>query len=82
MPQYESPLVVTAPFVYIRFHGSRTMYYYDYLADELRYWRDQILRFVAEGHTVYCYFNNDPEGWAVRNALELTRLVNAAAPIT
>ena len=79
LPQYESPLVATAPFVYIRFHGSRAMYYYDYLADELRYWRDQILRFVADGRTVYCYFNNDPEGWAVRNALELTRLVNAEA---
>ena len=35
----------------IRFHGSRTMYYYDYLADELRYWRDQILRFAARRAT-------------------------------
>ncbi|MDQ2810171.1 MAG: DUF72 domain-containing protein [Chloroflexota bacterium] len=26
----------------------------------------------------FLYFNNDPEGWAVRNALDLTRLVNEA----
>jgi uncharacterized protein YecE (DUF72 family) len=81
LPLYESPLCVTAPFVYIRFHGAKTMYYYDYLPDELRWWRDRIVEFAAGGRTVYCYFNNDPEGWAVRNALELTRLVNEVAPL-
>ena len=57
------------------------MYYYDYLPDELRCWRDASCDFAAGGRTVYCYFNNDPEGWAVRNALELTRLVNDVAPM-
>jgi uncharacterized protein YecE (DUF72 family) len=75
LPIYETPLVATAPFVYIRFHGSGHMYYYDYTPDELRHWRDVILRFAGEGRTVYCYFNNDPNAWAVRNALELMRLV-------
>jgi len=81
LPQYACPLRATASTVYIRFHGSGTMYYYDYLADELRAWRDRILEFTERGHTVYCYFNNDPEGWAVRNALELTRLVNEVRPL-
>jgi uncharacterized protein YecE (DUF72 family) len=81
LPAYQTPVVATAPFVYFRFHGSGQMYYYDYRPDELRVWRDAILRFAEAGRTVYCYFDNDPEGWAVRNALELTRLVNAEAPI-
>jgi uncharacterized protein YecE (DUF72 family) len=79
LPQYQCPLLATAPFVYIRFHGSGNMYYYNYGHDELRYWRDVILRFVGEGRTVYAYFNNDPEGFAVRNALELTHFVNEVA---
>lgn len=81
LPLYHTPLTATAPFVYIRFHGSGTMYYYNYSTEELLYWRDIILRFVEERRTVYCYFNNDPEGWAVHNALELTALVNEAGPL-
>ncbi len=76
LPLYQTPVLATARFVYIRFHGSRNIYYYNYGTEELSHWRDIILRFAGEGRTVYCYFNNDPEGWAVNNALELTRLVN------
>jgi len=77
LPQFECPLVATARSVYIRFHGSGgPMYYYDYPADELTRWRDTIIRFTSEGHDVYCYFNNDPEGWAVKNALQLTGLLS------
>src|SRR5437588_2379923 len=53
LPLYETPLRATTSFVYIRFHGSGAMYYYDYKPDELRYWRDVIERFASEGHTVY-----------------------------
>ncbi len=81
LPDYACPLRVTAGFVYLRFHGSQTMYYYDYPADELRLWRDRIWEWAAAGLPVYAYFNNDPEGWAVRNALDLTRLVNEAGPL-
>lgn len=79
LPQYETPLRATAPFVYIRFHGSRSMYFYDYRPEELEFWRDVIVRFASEGRSVYCYFNNDPEGLAIRNALDLMRLVGDAA---
>jgi uncharacterized protein YecE (DUF72 family) len=75
LPQYESPLQATAPFVYIRFHGSGEMYYYNYTPDELRHWRDVILRFTEEGRSVYAYFNNDPNAWAITNALDLSRLL-------
>jgi uncharacterized protein YecE (DUF72 family) len=78
LPQYETPLRATAPFVYIRFHGSGQMYYYKYTEDELHSWRDVIVRFAEEGRTVYAYFNNDPEAWAVEDALQLMGLVNNA----
>jgi uncharacterized protein YecE (DUF72 family) len=78
LPQYETPVRATAPFVYIRFHGSGEMYYYNYTDDELRHWRDVILGFASEGRTVYTYFNNDPNAWAVSNALELGRLIGEA----
>jgi uncharacterized protein YecE (DUF72 family) len=79
LPQYDAPLRATAPFVYIRFHGSREMYNYNYTPEELRHWRDAILRFASEGRSVYAYFNNDPNAWAVTNALELSRLITEAA---
>ena len=75
LPLYQTPIVATAPFVYIRFHGSDAMYLYKYTTGELRYWRDVIHRFAAEGREVFCYFNNDPNAWAVQDALELMRLV-------
>ena len=79
LSQYDTPIVATAPFVYIRFHGTgEHMYYYCYSHDELRHWRDVILRFISEGKDVYCYFNNDPNAWAVQNALELTEMVGSA----
>jgi uncharacterized protein YecE (DUF72 family) len=77
LPHYQTPILATAPFVYIRFHGSGEMYYYKYTPDELRFWRDVVHRFATEARDVYCYFNNDPNAWAVQDALELMRLVSA-----
>ena len=79
LPQYETPILATANFVYIRFHGTGPqMYNYCYSHDELHHWRDVILRFVSEGKSVYTYFNNDPNAWAVQNALELMEMVSNA----
>ena len=77
LPDYESPIRATAPFLYIRFHGSHRMYDYRYTRDELLDWRDLIARFTSEGRTVYAYFNNDPNAWAVQNALELTEMLRS-----
>lgn len=77
LPVFETPVLATAPFVYLRYHGSSNMYDYLYTEDELHYWRDVIANFTREGRTVYAYFDNDPNAWAVRNALELTQLLRA-----
>lgn len=65
-----SPRRVTAPFVYVRFHGSAT-HGGSYADHELRDWAAWLARQVQEGRTLYAYFNNDVGGHAPRNAWTL-----------
>ncbi|RMG57046.1 MAG: DUF72 domain-containing protein [Bacteroidetes bacterium] len=59
---------VTAPFVYIRLHGSRKLYASRYTESELDRWAEKILGWNLP---TYVYFDNDFEGHAVMNAQEL-----------
>lgn len=63
-------LRVTAPFVYVRFHGPDEHHLYagSYSDDDLRWWADRIQEWQAQGRDVYGYFNNDGYGHALRNA--------------
>jgi len=71
------PIEVTADFAYLRFHGPTSAKYWgSYSKAELRKWAQRIDGWRAELSAVYVYFNNDPEGAAVRNALTLKELVN------
>ena len=70
------PHEITADFTYIRFHGPTSAKYYGSYSDrDLRAWADRIEKWRTELHAVYAYFNNDPEGAAVRNALTLKRFL-------
>jgi len=71
------PLVerVTADFVYLRFHGSKALYASNYTTSELKRWAEKIKYWLQDGIAVYAYFNNDAEGYAVKNALALKELV-------
>ena len=65
---------VTAPFVYVRLHGSRQLYVSRYTDDELDAWATRIRRWrsAAEGsRDVYVYFDNDAKVHAPRDALRL-----------
>lgn len=62
----KTPLVATAPDVYVRFHGP-TRYSSSYPTAELQRWRDGIAELGPE--RVWAYFNNDIGGHAPRNAL-------------
>ena len=71
------PREITAPFSYIRFHGpTAAKYFGSYSSDELRVWAERIAEWSRQLRAIYIYFNNDPGGEAVRNGLELKRLVN------
>jgi uncharacterized protein YecE (DUF72 family) len=71
MPGLRCPLVATADFAYIRFHGSTRLYSSSYSNDELADWARGIASLPSAVKSAYAYFNNDVEACAVRNALTL-----------
>lgn len=73
-PRWPLAEVVTANFVYLRFHGGESLYGSNYNDDELRQWAAKIKRWRAEHRDVYAYFNNDAHGFAVKNAMRLREL--------
>ena len=68
MPSISCPLVATADFAYIRFHGSSVLYSSCYSDRELAGWAKGLADLTANLKAVYIYFNNDAEAFAVRNA--------------
>ena len=71
LPGFDCPVVATASFSYVRFHGSQAMYASCYTDEELEQWATN-LRNLAKGCERVCaYFNNDAEGHAVHNAMTL-----------
>ncbi|MEW6102218.1 MAG: DUF72 domain-containing protein [bacterium] len=74
-PKIETHIVATSPFVYIRMHGATSWYNYDYSLDELKQLAYEINGFLKDGIDVHCYFNNDFEAYAIKNAKGLMELV-------
>jgi len=48
-----------------------------YSETELLTWTSHIDSFLAQGVDVYVYFNNDPDGYAIRDAQHLHELLQA-----
>jgi uncharacterized protein YecE (DUF72 family) len=71
-PQLPEARVVTGGAVYVRFHGLRAGYAYNYTDDDLRPWA-RWLRKQSDG---FAFFNNDVKGHAVPNALRLRALID------
>jgi len=71
MPSFTCPLVATADFAYVRFHGSEGLYSSSYSDEELADWAKRIADLAASLDTVYIYFNNDVAGFAIRNAMTI-----------
>jgi uncharacterized protein YecE (DUF72 family) len=63
----------TAGFTYVRFHYGRGAGG-DYTARQLEQWAERIAAW-RRGRDVYVYFNNDWEGFAVRNARRLKEIL-------
>lgn len=62
--------------LYVRLSGRTRWYRHDYSREELTSWVERILASGAE--EAWVYFNNDRDGFAVKNALTLRRLLRAA----
>jgi len=74
-PGMPKSLEVTAPFVYVRMHGSASPYGSKYTDEELEQWAGRIKGFLKRGLEVYVYFNNDAYGYALQNAEKLEQLL-------
>jgi len=70
-PDISCPFITTSDFAYIRLHGSRSLYSSCYSDAELCQWAQVIIRLGKDVNTVYIYFNNDAEVFAIKNALTL-----------
>jgi uncharacterized protein YecE (DUF72 family) len=75
MPGLTSPLITTANFAYIRFHGRDSLYSSCYPDEELAEWARKIASLTEKLESVYVYFNNDIQGFALKNAVTLSELL-------
>ena len=67
---------VTADFAYLRRHGSGAKLYGGcYSKQQLKSDADVIKQYSRKKQDVYMYFNNDAQGYAVRNATQLKKIL-------
>jgi uncharacterized protein YecE (DUF72 family) len=70
-PRLPDELIRTADDVYIRFHGLKQWYRHDYSTPEITGWAERIR--ASGAARVWAYFNNDRNGYAIKNARALLR---------
>jgi uncharacterized protein YecE (DUF72 family) len=68
---YQSPIVLTADFTYVRLHGPGAKYQGSYSDAALQEWADRITKWRRSLKAVYVYFDNDHLGYAPVDALRL-----------
>ena len=71
---------VTAPFVYVRLHGSTELYVSGYTDVELDEWAGRVRQWAAGGRDVYVYFDNDAKVHAPHDARRLRLRLDATRP--
>ncbi len=77
MRESASERIVFNNLAYIRWHGYHQQNGGNYPDDALENWADWIAGQRKRGVTVFGYFNNDIEGFAVNNCKRLIDMVNA-----
>jgi uncharacterized protein YecE (DUF72 family) len=71
----KSHCVLTSDTTYIRFHGPGDIYASKYPDEELKKWARTIKKFLKNKKTVFAYFNNDVNAYAVENSKKLKKLI-------
>lgn len=66
---------ITTDIVYLRFHGREQLYASDYSLDILKDYAVKIQHWSEGGNNIWIFFNNDFNGYAVKNAKELKNLL-------
>lgn len=67
---------LTSDFVYLRFHGREHLYATDYSDEELGDFAYKIRGWMNEDKEVWAFFNNDYNGFAVKNAARLKEMIS------
>ncbi|MDB5535488.1 MAG: hypothetical protein JWQ65_363 [Devosia sp.] len=75
-PRLPDEVVKTADDIYVRFHGVDRWYRHDYSHEELTTWARRIRE--AHAKRVWIYFNNDFDGYAIKNARMLAEILSTA----
>ncbi len=70
-----SPKQITADFIYIRLHGPGEAYEGLYGKRALAGWAGAFSAWRNKGFTVYCYFDNDQNGYAAQDAATLQTML-------
>lgn len=76
-PRLPEVVVPNQSRLYVRLSGKTRWYRHDYSMAELQLWAERIRTSGAED--VWVYFNNDREGFAIKNALRLRRILRGIA---
>jgi len=71
---FQTPIEITTNFVYIRLHGPKSAYSGSYSKKALKKYSEIIKKLKKDKLNVFCYFNNDERGYAVKNALHLKKI--------
>jgi uncharacterized protein YecE (DUF72 family) len=75
---YFTPREITSDLVYFRLHGPAGKYAGSYPDSFLSELTAAFRKYAREGRAVFCYFDNDYEGYAALNALTLKGLIEKA----
>ncbi len=77
LPDFPCPFPVTGRMVYVRMHGVGVKYCGSYDEEQLRVLCGRVDHFLQQGLDAYIYFNNDAHAYAVQNAWQLGKLLEA-----
>ncbi len=79
-PEFISDLPLTADFVYMRRHGEGGSYSTNYTTEQLKKDAKRIASYLKRNKDVYIFFNNDANGYAPKNAMELNSILDKTLP--
>lgn len=69
--QFPYTEMVTAKNIYVRFHGPEALYASSYSDEMLAGFAQKFRQWLADGHFIWAFFNNDINGYAIDNAKTL-----------
>lgn len=76
LPNAPNVEVLTADFIYIRFHGARARYSSNYSDRELKVAAAKAKKWLKSRKALYAFFNNDAYGYAPKNAVSFREFIS------